>query len=48
MERSPNVQQHLDSLLHWILLNKEKMTFKDLGYGMATQCRSGLLLSHVF
>lgn len=27
----PNVQQHLDSLLHWILLNKEKMTFKDLG-----------------
>ena len=27
----PNVQQHLDSLLFWILCNKEKMTFEDLG-----------------
>ena len=28
----PNVQQHLDSMLLWILLNKEKMTVADLGY----------------
>ena len=28
-ENPPSVQQHLDSLLRWILCNKEKMTFED-------------------
>lgn len=30
-ENPPSVQQHLDSILFWILCNKEKMTFEDLG-----------------